>query len=88
MPDRPEGGLNDLALLSPLLAASIGQARSLRLEQRACPLLQRNSTWAHSPPSARLRKVRLPPMAWVSCWAMASPSPVPPVLRLRELSTR
>ncbi len=47
-----------------------------------------NRNSAHNPPPSRLLKVNDPPIATASCWAIASPSPVPPVLRLREFSTR
>jgi SAM-dependent methyltransferase len=43
---------------------------------------------ASSPPSARLRRIRLPPWASATLRAMVKPSPVPPVSRLREPSTR
>ncbi len=47
-----------------------------------------NLSSAHSPPPSRFLKVREPPRACASCCAIASPRPVPPVLRLREFSTR
>ena len=47
-----------------------------------------NLSSAHNPPPSRLLKVNAPPIAIASCWAIANPNPVPPVLRLREFSTR
>lgn len=43
---------------------------------------------ASSPPPARLASDSSPSIANVSCRAMASPSPVPPVSRLRDASSR
>src|SRR6266850_7240134 len=47
-----------------------------------------NSRRASNPPPSRLASVSVPRSALASCWAMARPSPVPPVSRLREASIR
>jgi hypothetical protein len=47
-----------------------------------------NSRRASNPPPSRLASVSVARTALASCWAMARPSPVPPVSRLREASIR
>ncbi|MGX0889586.1 hypothetical protein AB7M22_001594 [Pseudomonas sp. ADAK2 TE3594] len=47
-----------------------------------------NLSSAHNPPPSRLLNFNDPPIAMANCWAIAKPKPVPPVLRLREFSTR
>ena len=59
---------------------------AIRLKSPCCQL--RNSRRASNPPPSRLASVSVPRSALASCWAMARPSPVPPVSRLREASTR
>jgi hypothetical protein len=49
---------------------------------------RKNSRRASNPPPLRLASVSVPRSALTSCWAMARPSPVPPVSRLREASIR
>lgn len=60
----------------------------LRLQRVACGALRGKVTRAHRPPSGRLFSTMSPP-----CWramlrAMARPRPLPPVLRLRDGSSR
>ncbi len=52
------------------------------------PALRSVSRASSPPPSARLFSVSVPPIASASCRAIARPSPVPPVSRLRDVSTR
>ena len=49
---------------------------------------RRNVAVARSPPSGRFSRITSPPCMRAMLRAMESPSPVPPVLRLRERSTR
>jgi hypothetical protein len=60
--------------------------RSSASKSSCCQL--ENSRRASNPPPSRLASVSVPRSALASCWAMASPSPVPPVSRLREASIR
>lgn len=41
-----------------------------------------------SPPSSAFLTLIVPPCSSIAFFTMASPSPVPPILRLRPLSTR
>ena len=63
-----------------------GILRSSASKSSRCHL--ENSRRASNPPPSRLASVSVPRSALASCWAMARPSPVPPVSRLREASTR
>ena len=44
--------------------------------------------WIHRPPAGAAAALMVPPWASTTFLAMASPSPAPPVWRLREPSTR
>lgn len=73
------------------LAAVLLNARCrcyLRWTGWKMPWFNGNRSRAESPPSARLVSVRSPPWALATARALARPRPVPPVVRLREPSTR
>ena len=73
----------------PAAMLEIGGNEILRssVSTSSCRQLE-NSSRASNPPPSRLASVSVPRSALTSCWAMARPSPVPPVSRLREASTR
>jgi len=96
--DQPsqEGAMHALArqsfgtVLLSVVAAGLAAYTMLRAAQAIMgrtPEAGRHRR-ASSPPPSRFDRAKVPPSAAASCCAMARPSPVPPVSRLRELSIR
>ena len=74
--------------LRPAVSVVLFLARRLRQRTIACYAPRGIRSVASSPPRSRLRRRTEPPCAWAMLRAIERPRPLPPVLRLREPSTR
>jgi hypothetical protein len=75
--------------MAELLGQSHSECKTLvALERRIAQLVRGNRKVASNPPLARLRSHTEPPCAWAMLRAIDNPSPLPPLLRLREASSR